>query len=90
MQGRHEIEAGEIAKEHGAIWRSFMVRPGGVLTKEMFARQCSGEVLGQNWSVKIEELAAYMTYLAIGGDENDTIIDNARIVEKGKALLLSS
>lgn len=48
-----------------------------------------GAVMGENWSVRIDELGAFMTYLAISGEGEDSIIENARIVRKGTELLES-
>ena len=39
-------------------------------------------VLGKNWCVRIEELGAFMTYIAINGEGEDVVIENAWIVEK--------
>jgi hypothetical protein len=48
-----------------------------------------GVVLGENWSVRCDELGAFMTYLVIDGEGEDSIIENARIVRKGRELLKS-
>jgi hypothetical protein len=48
-----------------------------------------GARLGENWSVRIEQVGAFMVYLAIDGVGEDAIIENARIVTKGKELLQS-
>lgn len=46
-----------------------------------------GVVLGENWSIRVDELGAFMTYLAIDGEGEELIIENARIVRKGRELL---
>lgn len=43
--------------------------------------------MGRSWSVRARELSAYMVYLALGGDEADTVIMNEQIVEKGRELV---
>lgn len=42
---------------------------------------------GENVSVRNEELAAFMTYLAISGKGECCISENLRIVTKGRELL---
>jgi len=66
-----------------------MVRPGGVLTRDQWALPLVSALLGRTWSIRIQELGAYMTYLAVGGDESDCIVLNPRIVEVGKRQLCS-
>ena len=46
-----------------------------------------GAILGENWSIRIEELGAFMTYLAIDGSSEDCVVENARIVRKGREIL---
>lgn len=48
-----------------------------------------GAVLGENWSIRNEELGVFMTYLAIDGEGEDFLIENSRIVRKGRELLES-
>lgn len=48
-----------------------------------------GSVMGENWSVRNEELGAFMAYLAISGEGEDPISENVRIVRRGKELLES-
>lgn len=47
----------------------------------------SATVMGENWSVKAQELGAFMTHLAVDGDGEERISENARIVRKGRELL---
>ena len=46
-----------------------------------------GGVLGENWSVKVNELGAFMAYLIAEGAGEEHVILNARITTKGKSLL---
>jgi hypothetical protein len=43
--------------------------------------------LGTTWFVQGKELSTYMVYLALGGVEDQMIVLNTRIVEKGRELL---
>ena len=45
-----------------------------------------GSGLGENWSVKIQELGAFMAFLAIDGAGEEPLIENARIVRRGRDL----
>ncbi len=47
-------------------------------------------VMGKAWSIRVKELAVYTTYLAVGGGEDGTIIENQRMVEKGRELIKSA
>lgn len=53
----------------------------------MMAPSLIAAILGENWCVRIEELGAFMTYLAINGEGEDSVIENRRIVRKGRELL---
>lgn len=64
-----------------------MVRPGAVVTKGMMVPGVIAAVLGENLSVRVEVLAAFMTYLAIDGQGEDSSIENMRIARKGRELL---
>ena len=46
-----------------------------------------GALLDENWSVKVQELGAFMTHLVIDGAGEGAITENARIVRKGRELL---
>jgi len=48
-----------------------------------------GAVLGENWSIRLEELGAFMTYIASNGKGEGSISENARIVRRGRELLES-
>ncbi|KAI1472389.1 uncharacterized protein F4812DRAFT_408725 [Daldinia caldariorum] len=87
MKGRLETRSLAFAESHATIWKTFIVRPGGVATKGLMIPGIIATILGENWSVRVEELAAFMTYLAIDGQGEDSLIENARIVRKGRNLL---
>jgi hypothetical protein len=84
-----ETRALAFAESHAAIWKTFIVRPGGVVPKKMMAGGVIGTVLGENWSIRLDELGVFMTFLAINGEREDSIVENARIVRKGRELLES-
>lgn len=46
-----------------------------------------GALFGENWCVRVEELAAFMTNLAVNGEGEDPVTENARIVVRGRELL---
>ncbi|KAI1505757.1 hypothetical protein F5X99DRAFT_415816 [Biscogniauxia marginata] len=95
IKGLLEARALAFAGSHATIWETFIVKPGGVVPRKLIAGGVIGAVgsigavLGENWSVRIEELGAFMTYLAINGKGEDSIVENARIVGKGRELLKS-
>lgn len=82
-----ETKALAFAESHAAIWETFIVKPGGVVTKRWIVPGVFTTVLGDNWCIRIEELGAFMTYLATDGEGEDSLIENARIVKKGRELL---
>jgi hypothetical protein len=95
VQGLLETRALAFAETHADIWQTFIVKPGGVVPKKVMTGDILGKVtrlgavLGENWSIRNEELGAFMTYLAIDGEGEDFLIENARIVRKGRELLES-
>lgn len=40
-----------------------------------------------SWGIRSEELAAYATELMAGGEEEDEVVLNERLVERGRMLL---
>lgn len=94
-QGLLEGRALEFAESHAAVWKTFIIKPGGIVAKNMASGGWTGmftsmgALLGENWSVRIDELAIFMTYLAVDGKGEDSLIENARIARKGRELLES-
>ena len=90
FQGLADTKALDFAKTH-ALWKTFIVKPGGVITKHWqllgSAVWIMAPILGENFCVHIEELGAFMTYLAIDGKGEEPISLNGRIVRRGKELL---
>ncbi|KAH7143536.1 hypothetical protein EDB81DRAFT_842792 [Dactylonectria macrodidyma] len=95
MKGVLETKALTFAESHAATWQTFIVKPGGVVPKKLLdggvlgVATGMGALMGENWSVRIDELGAFMTYLAINGEGEEPITENWRIVRKGRELLKS-
>ncbi|KAH6970663.1 hypothetical protein BKA56DRAFT_496937 [Ilyonectria sp. MPI-CAGE-AT-0026] len=95
IKGLLETRALSFAEKHANMWEAFIVKPGGVVPKKVMGSgvlgmfTAMGAVMGENWSIRIDELGAFMTYLAIDGKGEDSITENARIVRKGRELLKS-
>ncbi len=82
-----EAKALEFGDSNADRWKILVARPGGVATDAMTGSRTVASILGDNWCVRIEELGAFMTYLAIDGEEESSVIENAGIVRKGRELL---
>ncbi|KAI2616128.1 hypothetical protein GGS26DRAFT_453884 [Hypomontagnella submonticulosa] len=96
IKGRTDTKVLEFAKSHPNIWKSFVVKPGGVVTKNALAdgfvsiaAKAGAIVFGKGWTVQNEELGAFMTYLAVSGEGEDALIENERIAKRGRELLES-
>ncbi|KAF2963300.1 hypothetical protein GQX73_g10277 [Xylaria multiplex] len=89
IRGLGEAKTLEFGDTHQDTWRIFVVRPGGVATKEMTGSRTVASILGDNWCVRSEELGAFMAYLAVDGEGESSVIENARIARKGRELLKS-
>ncbi|KAM0548432.1 hypothetical protein ACHAPJ_009918 [Fusarium lateritium] len=91
LKGLYEVRSEEFAKEHAAVWRTFMLRPGGVVTQRMRTVGWFFEtLLGDDWVIRNEELGAFFMYLAInGGDEPEKnfLFLNRQIVDGGRQFL---
>ena len=85
------------------MWRTFVLRPGGVVLRSACEAGAIGvvtklgAVLGENWSVHVEELGVVMVDLAVDGDGYEGLnegydfnFENARIVRRGRELLLGA
>ncbi|RGP77767.1 hypothetical protein FLONG3_4061 [Fusarium longipes] len=94
LKGLYEVRSREFTKEHASVWRTFMLRPGGVITQNlMIPGMIARTILGDDWVVLNRELGAYFTYLAISETsepEETFLIENRRIVEGGREFLRSN
>ncbi|KAL8407722.1 hypothetical protein RB594_006529 [Gaeumannomyces avenae] len=81
-----ENEAMKFTEEHDKLWQTLIVRPGGVLPKDTIATSVLGLVMGMNWSVRVEELAAFITYLALYGSKDKSFFENEDILKKERQL----
>ncbi|KAI0151879.1 hypothetical protein F4776DRAFT_28 [Hypoxylon sp. NC0597] len=95
IKGLLETKALAFAESYANVWETFILKPGGVVSKRLMdggvlgILTAIGTVLGENWSVRLEELGAFMVYLAIDGRGEDHVVENARIVRGGRVLLES-
>jgi hypothetical protein len=81
-----ETKCIDFAEKHGDVWRTYIVRPGGVASESMLSGMLAstfGKLLIRN-----VELGAVMASLAVAGDEDGVVIHNARLVERGRNILL--
>jgi hypothetical protein len=85
----YELRSLEFAKEHAAVWKAWMLRPGGVITKRMRVPGYLAQLLlGDDYVIRNEELGAFFTYLAVEGSEEDEfVVLNRSIVEGGREYL---
>ncbi|CRG87013.1 nucleoside-diphosphate-sugar epimerase, putative [Talaromyces islandicus] len=91
IKGLLETKALAFADSHAKIWETFILKPGGIMTKKMVSSGAGiiGAMMGDSWVVRIEELGAFMVQLAINAEGEESIIDNARIARRGRELLES-
>ncbi|QPC58918.1 hypothetical protein HYE67_001149 [Fusarium culmorum] len=91
LKGLCEVRSRELAEEHASVWRALVLRPGGVITKNMMIPgMVARAILGDDWVVLNRELGAYFTYLAVSEEsepEGTFLIENRRIVEGGREFL---
>ncbi|KAI0430899.1 hypothetical protein F5Y09DRAFT_306442 [Xylaria sp. FL1042] len=87
IRGLGEASVLNFGDRNDDRWKILVVRPGGVATKAMIGSRTIASMLGENWCVRIEELGAFMTHLAINSEEESSVIENAHIVRKGRELL---
>ncbi|KAM0289005.1 hypothetical protein ACHAO9_006514 [Fusarium lateritium] len=91
LWGLYEIRSQELAEKYSSVWRAFMLRPGGVITRRM---RVPGRVfqilLGDEWVISNEELGAFFTYLVVEGEtepEDTFLIKNPEIAQRGRKIL---
>ncbi|PCD33641.1 hypothetical protein AU210_009861 [Fusarium oxysporum f. sp. radicis-cucumerinum] len=89
LKGLYELRSLELAKEHAAVWKAWMLRPGGVITNRMRVPGYLAQLLlGDDYVIRNEELGAFFTYLAVEGSEKDEfVVLNRRIVQGGREYL---
>ncbi|KAM0330027.1 hypothetical protein ACHAQA_004197 [Verticillium albo-atrum] len=90
IKGRTETQSLEVAAAHAAQWQAFILRPSAILTRGIPGAGVLGAVMGGNWVVRIEELGAYMADVAAGAEGEEEVVENARIVARGRELLEAS
>lgn len=82
----HDTKAIALADQTDSWWKLIIVRPGGVLPDGLAASMLAA-AMGKNWAINVGTLGAYLAYVAVGGDVDETIVLNGSIVMKGKELL---
>ncbi|PNH43766.1 hypothetical protein VD0004_g3765 [Verticillium dahliae] len=90
IKGRTETRSLNVERKYPEQWQALILRPGGIITHGMVGGGVMGALLSVNWVVKIDELAAYMAEVAASGEGEETVVENARIVARGKELLEAS
>ncbi|KAF4975766.1 hypothetical protein FZEAL_7482 [Fusarium zealandicum] len=87
LKGVLESRALAFAESHANIWKTSIVKPGLIVSKNVVFPTIVAGVLGENLSIRVEELGAFMTYLAVDGEGEDSTIENTGLTRKGKELL---
>ena len=82
-----ESRALTFSAAHDTILKAIIVRPGGVATKSWIAPSLAATIFGENMCVRVEELGAYMTYAAVEGEAEESLVENVRVSRKGRELL---
>ncbi|KAM0503471.1 hypothetical protein ACHAO3_006773 [Verticillium nonalfalfae] len=90
IKGRTETSSLNVERKYPEQWQALVLRPGGIITHGMVGGGVMGALLSVHWVVKIDELAAYMAEVAASGEGEETMIENAHIVARGKELLETS
>lgn len=83
-QGIFETKALAFAAEHASRWQTFILKPGAVLTKATCGAGPLRAVMGDNLSIRVEELGAFVAGLAVRGEEEPGLIGHARMAVKGQ------
>lgn len=91
VQGLADAKVLEYATNHPDIWKSFIVKPGPVgggprLTPDV-PRSWGTDMIASLLGVRIDELAAFMTFLAVDGRGEDVVAENGHIASRGRELL---
>ena len=87
LHGLSEAKSLELGEQYRDTCQTFVVKPGGVSTKDSCASECMGKILGDGLAIGDEELGAYVADLVVHGEEEEGAIFNKRMVEKGRSLL---
>jgi hypothetical protein len=77
----------EFAEAHKSVWQLFIIRPGAVIPKGSAILGLLPALTGTGLAIRAEELGAYVADLIVNGNEQDTLLENERLVKKGRKLL---
>ena len=89
LQGRFEKKALAFAEENSSQWQTFIVKPAAVVTKGTWGGWLFTALLSKNWTVRGDELGAFVAGLAVKPDEESGVIENARMAVEGREALAS-
>ncbi|KAI1433786.1 hypothetical protein GGR50DRAFT_464697 [Xylaria sp. CBS 124048] len=89
LKGPCDVRILEFADAHKDSWKISVVKPGAVGTETMLGTRMASAIMGSNWSVLIEEVGAFMTYLVVDGAGESAVVENGRIVQRGREILQS-
>ena len=87
LHGLSESKTLELGVQYRDVCQTYVVKPGGVATKGAGAMECVNEMLGGGVAISDEKLGAFVADLIVNGGEEEGVIFNKRMVEKGGALL---
>jgi hypothetical protein len=79
----------EFAAKNKDIWQAFAVRPGGVSKGKTWLDLLIVWLLGSRLAITMDELGAFVANLLVNADEEEGVLYNADMVEKGRRLLKS-
>ncbi|KAF2261383.1 hypothetical protein CC78DRAFT_619437 [Lojkania enalia] len=86
VKGRADTRTLELAQRNKDVWQAFLLRPGAVLTGKFYDRVVE-RVVGRRYTIRAEELGAFIADMVVHGSKEDGIVWNERIAAKGRELL---
>jgi hypothetical protein len=91
LKGEAEVNMLRFAQtdELNGLWETLIVKAGFVTQNEMWSpRDAIGYILGTKMSIRVSELAAFMTEAALEGSwEENTMQNNEEMVKRGREAL---
>ncbi|KAF2119772.1 hypothetical protein BDV96DRAFT_568183 [Lophiotrema nucula] len=87
LRGLLETRVLEFAAQNKDWWQTFAVRPGGVFKSGTWMGNCILWAFGQKLAIDEDVLGAYVADLVVNGGEEEGIVYNARLNERGIVLL---
>jgi len=87
LHGLAEARTMELAEKYNSVCQTFVVKPGGVSKKGDWGMLIGECLLGDGMAIRDETLGAFVADLAVNGKEEEGIVLNREMVEKGRMLL---